>query len=264
MTPATQERKLALFPIIDTLFQLIAERAEVEADAEMDEEERSATLDGIGIGIEKYFTDLENKVDGMAYIDRELIVHAETDEKEGKRLLARAKGWERARDNFRDRIARTMQATGQTRLPGVHNTLAIQRNPASVDVRQPEIVPNEYKRVIVKVDARTWNLLMTMLATMEHHRAQQLYMALREAWTLDPTLEHGVMKTAALPELKKQGPCPECKGTGNHEFTSIEDEAGHISQTYETCEPCKGTGKVYIGAVPGLALITDQVHLRIR
>jgi len=256
-TPAAQEPRLALYPILESLFILILDRADIENDLDLDQDTRNGELLAIEEAIGRYFVKLADKVDGIAYVDRELIAHVESDRKEGQRLLARAAARERAQKDFRGRIAQAMQATGQRRLEGAHNTLRIQANPPSVEVRQPEMVPPQYKRGLIKTDQATWDDLMTLLGTSKEGRAQRVYLTLREAWTLDPTLDHGVSKTAALPVLKQQGPCEPCGGTGDITHTGS-------NRPPITCEYCKGTGKVYVGAVAGLALVTDQVHLRIK
>jgi len=261
MTPAVQEPKLALYPILESLFILILDRADIEADIEIDQQQRESELLAIEEAIGRYFVKLEDKVDGIAYVDQEIEAHIAADRTEGQRLLARAAQRERAQKDFRNRIAQAMKAASQPRLEGAKKTLRIQANPASVEVRQADMVPPEYKRVIVKTDLATWNWLLAKLSTTGNKVAQEAYLKLKEGTALDPTLEHGVMKTAALPVLKQQGPCEKCHGTGKSGTLTIVPGSEWSSND---CETCKGTGKVYCGAVAGLALVTDQVHLRIK
>lgn len=251
MTPATQEPKLALYPIIQTLFDLYLERMDVEEDTTVDAQDREASLRAIEISIGEYFTRLEDKVDGIAYVSNELETRATVKKIEGQRLLVEAKRLERAQEDLENRIAKVMQATGQKRLEGALKTLRMIRNPPSVEVRQPEMVPSKYKRVVLKIDLETLEAILAQLATTENKIAQSWYLKLKE-WKLDPDLENGVMRCLILPVLKTVEQCDACKGTGKWR----EGSDG-------TCDACKGTGKV-AARVAGCALDTERVRLEIK
>jgi hypothetical protein len=49
-----------------------------------------------------------------------------------------------------------LQATGQKKLDGETSTLKLAKNPASVDVRQPELVPDEFLRRSMTMPESMW------------------------------------------------------------------------------------------------------------
>lgn len=171
---------------------------------------------------------------------------------EAARLLDEARKMESGLKCLEGLVIGVMQHMGGKPIKGKAATLCLQNNPPSVDVRQPEMVPDEYKRARIAMPFSLYKMLMGALGTLEGKFAQALYRQL-----LDCRVEPEIMRSLALPVLKQQGPCPECNGSGQRLDRVAEDFA-------PDCPTCKGTGKVYIGAVAGLALVTDQVHLRIK
>jgi hypothetical protein len=172
----------------------------------MTDRERDDSIDQIDQAIRKYLTieALRSEADTVACLDREFETRAEVDRKEGQRLIARAKAWERFQELLRFRLIVTMQEAGVKRIEGVHNTLSLRNCAPSCDVRQPELVPDQYKRVEVKMPYAIWQKLMGALGVTSSKFGQALYQEL-----LDCKAEPEVMRSLILPDLK-QGPVAGC------------------------------------------------------
>ena len=68
---------------------------------------------------------------------------------EMKRLQDRKRSWERKQERLEQYIQRVMEASGKSKLEGRTSTLSLKACPASVEVLDQKLVPQQYVRVTV-------------------------------------------------------------------------------------------------------------------
>ena len=158
---------LTLYNIETELLQLLELREEINetpvAYREPDLANALAERDALDSQIEMYLRKELAKVDGIAYMLAELNRRADIAMDEANRQEKRSKLWEDRADSLKAYVERIMQETGKTKLEGEFNTLTLRKCQASVEIRQPELLPNEFKRFEIKVSGDVWQSLVAEL-----------------------------------------------------------------------------------------------------
>ena len=223
---------LTLYDIETELFHLMLAR-----EAVLNDPDRGGVLDD-GVTVEKELEEIDlairervsaeiAKVDGIAYYLREFAARAATAKAEKKRLADREAMWERREERLKEIVTQVMLMTGKTRLEGDSNTLQLVKNPPSVEILQPELVPSEYQKVFLTMPRALWARVVRMLAG------------------VDALLGTYNSQTGALP-------------------TEVLVEIGQHS--IETAQPMKipiGEALKRGDGVPGCALVRDKMRLNV-
>lgn len=235
---------MSLFKIEAELLQLMQLREETAADADMTPAEIAESMKAIDQAIEEYVKREVQKADGIAAYLRECEARAETLAKEAKRLMATAAAWDKRRELVENVTRAAMQSMGKKLIEGGNSTLKLAKNPASVEVVQPDLVPDDYMRIKVTM---TRALRGRILARLFGDKASvSLFQELMECSASDPE----PMKTLIKEELKQ--PCPNCKG----QWDQMKGQS-----TASVCGVCGGSG---ILGVPGCRLVNDRMRLEIK
>lgn len=142
---------LSLYQIESQLLELMAWRD----NPELTDEER-ATADA---EIRKYVAAEISKADGVANYLKECDSRAELPKAEASRIAERAKAWQKRGERLTDLVISVMQHAGKTEIEGRTSTLKLVKNPPSVEISQPELLPAEYARVSVQMNAKLWNTI---------------------------------------------------------------------------------------------------------
>lgn len=102
--------------------------------------------------VKAYLTAAAGKRDRMATVIRRLEAEQEICEQEIRRLRARKDVLGNAEQRIRRYVIAVMQSIGETKLKGETCTLAIQKNPASVEILDSTLIPAEYKIIRHEID----------------------------------------------------------------------------------------------------------------
>lgn len=246
----TEDRKptdLTLFGIQTSIVELLAFRDDVEVDRDMTPAEIAESLKACDEQIQQFLGRELVKVDGVAHVLREMEARAEVAKQERDRLNERARTWQKRHDWLEERVKEALQfrlqATGQKKLEGETSTLSLRKNPPSVDVRQPDLVPMEMRRITITMPENIWNGLVNVAFQWDRKSWQPLSDS-----TTTKIGSPEPMKAEILKELKLSDTCPKCNGNG-----CVGDDAA-------ACDQCGGTGKIPRG-VSGCVLVTDKVRL---
>jgi hypothetical protein len=229
---------LTLYGLEATLMRLMFEREELVAEG--------LSVIEKDIEIREYVSKEIRKVDGVCFYLREFEARAAAAKEEAKRLRARADAWEARHDRLEEMVKSVMLMSGKARLDGDSNTLRLVKNPSSVEIAQPELVPDEYQKVVVTMPHSLWARVVRAIP-----EALLLEVGEHSKETSEP------MKSMIAEALKQKIPCTVCDGVGVREVY-----AGDGDKVDQTCLACKGTGKVNQG-VPGCSLVTDKMSLRV-
>lgn len=131
-------------------------------------------LEQIDRAIVEYITAEVKKVDNIARFLRRCEEHAESSKREAERLRNAELAWLTRRERVRDIVLQVMRDTGQKKLEGATYTLKRQVNGGKrgVDVKQPEMVPDEMLRFTLVMTGKEWLALRaalddTLLAIMD-------------------------------------------------------------------------------------------------
>jgi Siphovirus Gp157 len=239
---------LTLYDIETDLLNLMLCREAVLDDEQYhgDEASRTEALEMIDRSIKERVSAEIAKVDGIAFYLREFAARATTAKVEAKRLKDRQDMWEAREERLKEIVTQVMSMTGKMRLEGNSNTLKLVKNPPSVEIAQPELVPSEYQKVVVRMPHSLW---------------ARVVRAIPEALLLEVG-EHSketaeLSKSEIAEALKQRVPCEVCEGVGVREVY-----AGHGDKRDEKCLACNGTGKVNQG-VPGCSLVRDKMRLEV-
>lgn len=227
---------LSLYNIETGLLELLAFREEVMSDPDASPTEQQETAARIDQQIREYVTAEIRKVDGIAHHLREFERRAEIDRAEAKRIIDRARGWEQRHDRLEQVVKDVMLMTGNQKLEGEHNTLKLRANPASVDVRQPELLPRFLQRVTVTLTRFVWENVLRLAFD---ERVSGIVTPLLDAKVTEPE----PMKSAIAEELK----CTACR---------------NVKAKREKCAECGMTGLSKTG-VPGCVLVQNGVSLQV-
>ena len=196
---------LSLYQIEHELLDLMRFREDVAQDADMTPEEAKASLKAIDNQITEYVHREIVKVDGIAAYLRECDARSAVLKEEAARIYAQAQVWSRRRNQLYEITLRVMQQTGATQLDGANSTVKVKKNPPSVDVAQPELVPAAYNRWQVTMNGDLFSRLMAHL--MGTPKGSPLYIELQGCeWK-----QIGHMKDAIKQELKAGVGVPGCR-----------------------------------------------------
>ena len=144
-------QNLTLFNLEATLMRLMFEREELVT-------ERLSVIEK-DIEIREYISKEIRKVDGVAYYLKEFEARAAAAKEEAQRLKARADAWEHRHERLEEMVKSVMLMTGKSRLDGDSNTLRLVKCPASVEIAQPELVPEEMQKVSITMPLVAWRAL---------------------------------------------------------------------------------------------------------
>src|SRR5574340_316924 len=143
------ETNLSLYRIETELLELLQFREDTALDRSITPAEREETLKAADQRIAEYVARELTKADNIAAFLRECDRRADLEDEEIARLQARKRKWQAWHDRLEECTIRAMQIAGKKEIDGAHNTLKLRKNPASVDVMQPDLVPASYQRLNV-------------------------------------------------------------------------------------------------------------------
>jgi hypothetical protein len=261
-----------LFSIDQNLARLYEEREEEMAlvvFGEPAEEQRRDQVRAIDLAISDHLKSLDRKVDGIAYLCKELVSRAAVHKFEGKRLIALAAHEEATAAEIRSRaaevlsqrvapevIAAATQGSNLLKLTGQQNTISLRKSPPAVVIGDQSLLPRDLLMITIKIPAHTWDAVIDVQSNLRH---PALYALIEAAMTSDCE----PVKAAIAARLRERMPCEACGATG----TIIETPAGagHEDDLEEhvPCPECGGNGTVQ-ASVPGARLIEDNVYLVIK
>lgn len=205
MTPATEHPNLSLYGIETQLMELLQFRESVAEDPDMMPAEIEDSLAACDRQIEEYVRAEVHKADGVAAYLRECEKHAEALAEESKRIASRAKAWQARQERLEQVIIGVMQSVQKTKVEGQRSTLLLRKNPPSANVRQPDLVPIEYKRLTIKLSIAQYERIAAHL--MKTDAGGVLFGELLEART---NSQDEISKSKILAELKAGGSVPGC------------------------------------------------------
>ena len=156
---ATEKPNLTLYGIETQLLELLNFREAIESDPDMTPQEQQESLKACDESIAQYIRAEVKKADGIARYLREFQARETALVEEADRCYDAAKAWKKRRESLTSMVIDVMQATKQTRIDGRHSVLQLKKNPPSVEVAQPELVPGEMQRVTVKMSRAQWAYL---------------------------------------------------------------------------------------------------------
>lgn len=159
----TEKPNLTLYGIETQLLELLNFRDSVAEDPDMSPSEIEQSLKACDLQIAEYIRAEVKKCDGIARYLREFETRAEALKAEATRCNEMAKAWEKRHDNLEAMVIDIMQVTKQTRIDGRHSILQLKKNPPSVEVAQPELVPNELMRISVTLPLDSWHKICETL-----------------------------------------------------------------------------------------------------
>lgn len=248
---------LSLYNIeADILKLLVIREALVENDDDLTDAEQKEAITQVDLQLKEQISSSLRlkKIDSVAYYLREFQDRADVINNEINRLKDRLRLEEARHDRLEEYTLGIMKATGQDRLEGKCNTLKLCKNPASVEISQPHLVPSEFVKTTVTMTLKVWDQFITLTLGKDIPGIKEL---LEPIYKADADKKTEPMKTPIGRQLKTADPCKSCAGTGLfHERLS--DAANRTTQ----CPICEGKGKVTRG-VPGCTLVKDRVHLEV-
>jgi hypothetical protein len=199
---------------------------------------------------------LEDKRDSFAAFMAHMEVQIGFAAAEEARLAARRKSFTSKLDWLKTEVVKILRSFGQDdkgawkKLSGRTSTLALHKNPPSVEITDATLVPGEYKRVDVTIEG----LLPADAARI-----------------IDALGAFGVKAKAGMPTillknvaetLKKTVPCGRCGEIGVVPRSEHPDPPTPKPEDkgLAVCPDCRGEKVLHI-AVPGARLVTDKVRL---
>lgn len=244
---------MTLYNLEATLMLLMFERETIQKDPDLTPKEIEQALKAKDIEIREHVSKEVKKVDGIAYYLKEFEARAATAKAEKDRQARREKDWEARHDRLEELVKSVMLMSGKSRLDGDANTLKLVKNPPSVEIAQPELVPNSMRRLQVTMSLELYSKIKLALFASEHPAVETLTKELQQC----TTTRAEPMKSKIAEALKQTEPCPKCEGVG-----VLEVYAGHGDKKDVPCELCNKTGKVKRG-VPGCVLRSDVLRLEV-
>ena len=151
---------LTLYGIESTLVDLFLVRDSVLNDPDISPEDRQESVQAIDGEIVKYVRSEVAKVDRVAGCLREFETRAAALKAEAKRCTELAKLWEKRREDLENMVIGIMQQIGKTRFDGRHSVLNLRKNPPSVEVAQPELVPEDLLRREIVLTERVYQAIL--------------------------------------------------------------------------------------------------------
>lgn len=249
----TAVQNLTLYNIETELMELMTFRDSLFEDRELTPQERDESLKVIDERIRAYVLAEVKKVDGIAHYLREFEARAEIHKKEGLRLKLLYDQQINRYNRLSDLVLSIMLQTGQQKLEGKHSTFKLVKNPPSVDVVQPGLVPDNYQRLTVTMSPDTWNAVKK--AVLRNEALVTLAAALMECKVSEPEVE----KEKARKELKSLA----AMNARFDELVEIDVTRGHTPEEKEECIKLGQLLKVNRG-IPGCRLITDRKRLEVK
>lgn len=122
------------------LYELTTQHRELSRLAEVEELDEQTVLDTLA-GIE---TDITIKAQSVAAVSLNIDAWATAAEDAAKRIAERAARMRRRAASLRDYLRTNMQAAGMTRIDSPEFTVAIKKNPASVQIAPGIILPARF------------------------------------------------------------------------------------------------------------------------
>jgi len=245
------ETSLTLYDILVEPLRLMEILEEIQENDDEDYEDgvRAELIAETEQAIDKLIELQPTKIDNFCGFHRECEKRAEIDKEEGERLIARAKRWESRKKYLEVRAIQAMQAAGKERIDGQHNTLALRKNPPSVEIAQPELLPAEFLKLSVTLPVTTWSDIYEIL-----HPHEEEATVLKDAMAVKCSEP---MKADIAKQLKASDLCPKCGGK-----RLIESGQTTGPARLENCDQCGGSGRIPRG-VPGARLV-QNVRLEIK
>ncbi|MFS0560101.1 siphovirus Gp157 family protein [Terribacillus sp. 179-K 1B1 HS] len=123
---------MSLYQLADnyaTIQRMIEEGADPEALAD--------TLESIDEA-------LEDKVENIYYVLRNIEGDINAIKAEEHRLAEKRRAAEKNQQSLKDYLKQSMERTGKTKIKRPTFTVGIQKNPPSVDIENPELVPKHF------------------------------------------------------------------------------------------------------------------------
>lgn len=167
MSTIAERPNLSLFGIETQLLELLSFREDLLADSGMDPAERTESLQATENRIREYVTAEVKKVDNIARYLREFEARAAIAKQEAAREKAREKMWESRHESLKAIVESVMIQTGQKKLEGQGNTLSLRKCPPSVEIAQPLLVPDEYRKLTLEIPANIWYELLRLAGSFE-------------------------------------------------------------------------------------------------
>ena len=139
---------------IATEYRLLADKL---MDADLDEQTKLDTLEAIG-------GDLEVKIKNIGYLIRQLDAESEMAKAEAKRISNMAATRANASKRLNEWLLTGMLAAGKEEVITPAFTVKLKRNPPSVIITNPELVPNEYIRIKIEQEPNKQLISTTLKA----------------------------------------------------------------------------------------------------
>lgn len=255
MSTIAERPNLSLFGVETQLIELLAFREELLSDPDLQGAEREESLQATENRILEYLQKHIQKVDGVAHYLREFQARAEIAKREAERCKAREKMWEARYDRLKTMVESVMIQTGQKRLEGQGNTLSLRKCPPSVEIAQPELVPDDYAKVALTMPVDLWRKIVECLDDPSEQGNATLFDRIAVEVSAKPSEP---MKAKIAEALEQIDPCEKCHATGHLQvpITDLTPNGTII------CLTCEGTGKVNRG-VPGCSLVSEKMYLKV-
>lgn len=181
MSPAPN---LTLTGIATSLIELYAYREEIARDPDITPVEQSETLKLIDQQIDEFVGREIEKADGIGYQLNEFDMRSATCKTDAAAATGRASMWAKRAEDLLSRSLKAMQLRGHKKIEGARYTLAIKKNPPSVEILDAGEIPKPYLRRNVTLNADLYDRLMAHLMVTE--KGAPLFQELQECKTTDP------------------------------------------------------------------------------
>lgn len=262
MESTTIERpNTTLFGIHSQLLELYQLREDTAADPEARPGQQAEELAAIDKAIDDYIALEARKVDSVVIVMRQFDAAAKFNNDEAKRYRERAKMFDSKAQDIEDRLIRFMQANHLGEMQGKTARLKLAKNPASVNPRQPDLIPERFLRQDLTLSVEQWRAVETALLSWADQAKNAgvddtVFIGLARA------IHDARMKSAPAPDLvpikkEMQLPCQKCGGGGR---LPLSDHHPDKPGQSVPCGECGGSGK---RAVAGCELVTDKVRLAV-
>jgi hypothetical protein len=156
---------LSLYSIELGLLELLQFREEVENSADMTPQEIGESLKAVDSSIEMYVTAELDKADGIAANLREFEMRAQTCKADVEASRRRQALWTARGERLEAVTLKAMQLAKRPRIGTARTTLKIAKNPASVEITDPALIPKPYMKQTVTINADIYDRLRAFLMT---------------------------------------------------------------------------------------------------
>lgn len=202
---ATEKPNLTLYGIETQLLELLNFRESIESDPDMTSQEQAESLKACDESIAEYIRAEVKKCDGIARYLREFKVRADALEAEAARCSLMADEWKKRRKSLESMVIDILRAVPGQRIDGRHSVLKLAKNPPSVEVAQPDMVPLEYMRQTVTISSALGLRLINALQLRKETASLAIELAECKTSASEP------MKSKIGEELKVGGSVPGCR-----------------------------------------------------